>query len=137
MAQAIAFLGAGGLEFAFLRDLHAARTFLGDQSAVPIMENSPLTPPPDSTAHRQLWPLFISGTDTEPAPVTRGRLRQPRDSRRAAAPTTTRTRPRNRSARAQRRLDSDDDSASVFGSDADGDDADGAGADSATKQDGF
>jgi hypothetical protein len=60
--QAVTFLGAGGLEFAFLRDLTAARDFLGDPAALPIVERSPLTPPADSTAHRRLWPMFIPGS---------------------------------------------------------------------------
>jgi hypothetical protein len=63
--QAVAFLGAGGLEFAFLRDLAAARDFLGDQAALPIVERSPLTPPLGSTAHRRLWPMFVPGSPVQ------------------------------------------------------------------------
>ena len=130
-SQAITFLGAGGLEFAFLRDLHAARDFLGDPTAIPIVENSPLTPPPDSTAHRRLWPLFVPGTEPDPAPRTRPQPWQTRATPREVADTATRDRSRTRSAR-QRRLDSDDDSAPELVDDDDGDDAD-----SATTQDGF
>ena len=72
--QAVTFLGAGGLEFAFLSDLPAAHAFLGDSSALPIVENSPLTPPLDSTAHRTLWPMFNPTTTAvsrtiDPTPV--------------------------------------------------------------------
>ena len=63
--QAIAFLGAGGLEFAFLTTLRDARAFLGDPSAVPIVENSPLVPPAHSTAHRAHWPIFQTGGQSD------------------------------------------------------------------------
>ena len=68
--QAIAFLGAGGLEFAFLYDLDAARLFLGDPLSVPIVENSPLVPSPGSTADRSLWPIFQRGAaESNPDPA--------------------------------------------------------------------
>ena len=67
--------------FVHLRD---AREFLGDDLAVPIVENSPLVPPPHSTADRELWPIFIPGSQSDDgnssprriSPATRTRVRQ-------------------------------------------------------------